>query len=163
MTFSPLPNSSNLVLIMIKEIVLFSILSTLNSLFSLPLHAADSSLFSNSLDYAQVNYVTAKQSKDGSWCFNTQIRHNDQGWEHYADGWQVHDLEGNLLAERRLLHPHDNEQPFTRGQCDIQIPKALTHVIVTAKCNQHGTGGRPVKLDMNKKKGEGFSLTPYPL
>jgi len=147
---------------MIRKIALLSMLTVFNSLNSSPIYAADN-LFSQSLDYAQVEHVNGKQSKDGSWCFSTQVRHNDQGWEHYADGWLIHDLEGNLLAERTLLHPHDNEQPFTRSQCGIKIPKSLTHVVVSAKCNQHGPGGHPVKLNMNKTSGEGFTLTPYTL
>jgi hypothetical protein len=48
--------------------------------------------FSTSLDFAQVKYVKAIQSSNGSWCFNTTVRHNDEGWDHYANGWQVLDL-----------------------------------------------------------------------
>jgi len=144
---------------MIKKIALFSIFTFLNSFFSLYIHAADS----HSLDYAQVEYVEGKQNKDGSWCFNVQVRHNDQGWQHYSDGWQVHDLQGSLLAERTLFHPHDDEQPFIRSQCGIKIPKTLTHVVVTAKCNQHGIGNRSVKLNMNQTNGEKFTLVPYTL
>jgi len=139
-----------------KKRVLLSILTTFYSLWSLPTTAAFPSL-----DYAQVEQVRAKQSKDGSWCFSAQVRHNDQGWEHYANSWQIHDLKGNLLSKRVLLHPHDNEQPFTRSQCGIVIPKTLTHVVVSASCEEHGQGGRAVKLNMNKTSGEGFTLTPY--
>ena len=146
---------------MIKKITLFLMLSLMNHLFTLPLHAADNRVFSRSLEYAQVEYVTAKQSKNGSWCFNTQVRHNDQGWEHYADSWQVQDLHGNLLAERTLLHPHDNEQPFTRNQCGINIPTTLIYVVVTAKCNLHGFGGHQVTLNMKKTTGKMFTIKPY--
>ena len=71
--------------------------------------------YSSSLEFAQVTNVEAMQSASGNWCFNTSIRHNDQGWEHYADRWEVLDLEGNQLGYRTLGHPHDNEQPFTRS------------------------------------------------
>ncbi|MEL0660957.1 hypothetical protein V6255_17645 [Psychromonas arctica] len=43
--------------------------------------------YSTSLDYAQVQYVEATQSQNGSWCFSAQVRHNDQSWDHYADAW----------------------------------------------------------------------------
>jgi len=141
-----------------KNTILLPILITFYSLMSLPLKAE-----SQSLDYADVEHVKATQSKDGSWCFSTQVRHNDQGWDHYANSWQVHDLEGNLLSKRVLLHPHDNEQPFTRNQCGIVIPKTLTHVVVSASCEEHGLGGRAVQLNMNKTSGEGFTLIPYQL
>jgi|GEM_PF-2014566 len=37
---------------------------------------------SNSLDKAQVTFVSVSQQFDGSWCFKTSVRHNDEGWEH---------------------------------------------------------------------------------
>ena len=139
-----------------KKIMLLSILPTFYSLWSFPVNAE-----SQSLDYAQVEQVKATQSKDGNWCFSVQVRHNDQGWEHYANSWQVNDLKGNQLSKRILLHPHDNEQPFIRSQCGIVIPKTLTHVVVSASCDQHGLGGSVVELNMSKTSGEGFTLTPY--
>jgi hypothetical protein len=39
------------------------------------------------------------------------VRHADEGWEHYADCWEVLTLDGEVLATRELAHPHDNEQP----------------------------------------------------
>lgn len=42
--------------------------------------------YSNSLDFAQVTDVLATQKSDGRWCFGTSVKHNDQGWEHFADG-----------------------------------------------------------------------------
>lgn len=98
--------------------------------------------YSTSLDFAQVTGVIATQNTDGSWCFATSIRHNDQGWDHYADKWEVLDLDSNQLGDRVLGHPHDNEQPFTRSQCNINIPSEMSKVIVRAKCNKHGFGGK---------------------
>ena len=40
----------------------------------------DLATYSASLDYAQVTNVLATQQADGSWCFGTSVRHNDQGW-----------------------------------------------------------------------------------
>lgn len=120
--------------------------------------ALDLDTFETSLDYAQVKQVSAVQSSDGSWCVHTAVRHNDEGWEHYADGWQVADLEGNVLGTRPLAHPHENEQPFTRSQCNIAIPSELTKVVVSAKCNKHGFGGQSVVVDLTELEGEGFSV-----
>jgi len=112
-----------------------------------------------SLDFAQVSNVRATQSQDGSWCFDTQVRHNDQGWQHYADAWKITDLKGNVLAIRELAHPHDNEQPFTRSLCNIKLPKGLMKVVVSAKCNVHGVGGQSVEVDLMLEKGDRFSVT----
>ncbi len=116
----------------------------------------DIETYSTSLEFAQVTGVVATQKSGGSWCFDTSVRHNDQGWKHYADGWEVIDFEGNQLGYRRLGHPHDNEQPFTRSQCNIKIPTEITKVIVRAKCNKHGFEGKPIVLDLNTAKGEGY-------
>ena len=111
----------------------------------------DLATYSTALGFAQVTDVLATQKSDGSWCFGTSVRHNDQGWDHYADGWQVTDLDGNEMAFRLLGHPHDNEQPFTRSQCNINIPSEISQVIVRAKCNKHGYGGKPFVVNLNKR------------
>ena len=98
----------------------------------------DINTYSTSLDFAQVTHVLATQKSDGSWCFGTSVRHNDQGWEHFADKWEVLDLEGNQLGYRSLGHPHDNEQPVTRSRCNIKIPSVISKVIERAKCHTHG-------------------------
>jgi hypothetical protein len=102
--------------------------------------------------------VRATQSGDGLWKFDTTVRHNDEGWDHYADVWQVVDAENNIMAERILAHPHDTEQPFTRSQSNIQIPPELTTVMVRAKCNVHGFGGQEVVVDLTVGEGEGFEV-----
>ena len=110
------------------------------------------------LDYAQVVFVSATQSSDGTWRFDTTVRHNDQGWEDYADAWQVVDLDGTVLGERILLHPHDTEQPFTRSQSGIAIPDDVTQVIVQAKDNVEGFGGQVVVVDLTQSEGEKFEV-----
>ena len=108
----------------------------------------DIETYSSSLEFAQVTQVQATQQSSGNWFFATSVRHNDEGWEHYADGWEVIDLEGNQLGYRKLGHPHDNEQPFTRSQCDIKIPSGISKVVVRAKCNKHGFGGKLFTVDL---------------
>jgi len=118
-----------------------------------------SSHVNNDLNYAQVIFVDAVQSDDGSWCIYTTVRHNDEGWDHFANAWQVVDQDGNELAWRLLAHPHDDEQPFERDKCRINIPQHVTKVVVQAKCNVHGFGGQSVTIDMAVSKGENFRVT----
>lgn len=119
----------------------------------------DINTYSSSIDFAQVTYVVAREKSPERWCFDTSVRHNDQGWEHYADGWEVIDLEGNQLGHRQLGHPHDNEQPFTRSLCNIKILPENAKVIVRAKCNQHGFGGKPILVDLSTIKGDGYLVS----
>ena len=111
------------------------------------------------LNFAQVVFVQATQNSSGLWKFDTTVRHNDEGWAHYADAWQVVDPQGNVLAERILTHPHDTEQPFTRSQSNIDIPPEISRVIVRAKCNVHGFGGQEVVVDLTAAAGENFAVT----
>jgi len=111
-----------------------------------------------SLDYAQVEQVAATQHQNGSWCFAVQVRHNDQGWDHYADAWHITDLAGNVLGKRVLAHPHDHEQPFTRSLCDVEIAEALKEVVVSSTCNVHGFGGKATIVNLNKTQGNGFTV-----
>jgi len=112
------------------------------------------------LDYAQVIRVRAIQQSEDLWRFDVTVRHNDEGWDHYADAWQVvHPADGSVIGERILAHPHEHEQPFTRSQSNIAIPKGVTSVRVRAKCNVHGFGGREITVDLTRPEGEGYGVT----
>ena len=108
----------------------------------------DVDTYSTSLDFAQVTNVLSTQKSDGSWCFSATVSHNDEGWEHFADAWEVIDLDGVQLGYRQLAHPHVNEQPFTRSQCNIKIPSYISQVFVRAKCNKHGYGGQAFTVNL---------------
>ncbi len=88
----------------------------------------------------QVVGVEAIQAGDGSWRFDVTVRHADEGWEHYADRWQVVGPDGVLLGERVLLHPHETEQPFTRSLSGVLVPDGTAQVTVTAHDSVHGWG-----------------------
>lgn len=117
------------------------------------------------LDEANVMFVTAVQTTDGAWGFEVTVRHNDEGWDHYADGWDVVTPDGTVLKTnpddeftRVLLHPHDNEQPFTREQSGLTIPDDVTEVTVRAHCNVHDFGGRDVVVDLTADRGPDFEI-----
>lgn len=112
-----------------------------------------------SLDYAQVVHVVAARGSGVSWRFDVTVRHNDQGWDHYADAWQVvHPGTGDVIAERVLAHPHDTEQPFTRSLSGVAAPPDTTTVIVRARCNVHGFGGREVIVDLTNDDGDRYEV-----
>lgn len=70
--------------------------------------------------------------------FNVTLRHEDEGWEHYADEWKVQTIDGKVLANRVLLHPHVDEQPFTRSRSSLHVPLQIEEVEVCARDNLHG-------------------------
>lgn len=85
----------------------------------------------------EINDVRVTASGD-SWRFDVTVTHPDTGWDHYADGWQIEDAEGNVLGLRVLAHPHVNEQPFTRSLSSVIIPKGTSEVFVRARCSVDG-------------------------
>jgi len=88
-------------------------------------------------DPVVIENVTATQSGD-AWRFDVTVSHPDTGWDHYADGWEVLDVDGNSLGIRVLAHPHVNEQPFTRSLGGVTIPQGTTEVFIRARCSVDG-------------------------
>ena len=76
----------------------------------------------------------------GSATFAVSIRSDETGCQCYADWWEVVGLDGSLIQRRILLHPHENEQPFTRSGDTVQLADDL-YVIIRA--HMHGGGSGP--------------------
>jgi hypothetical protein len=110
-------------------------------------------------------HVRAVQAQDGTWTFHVTVEHPDTGWDDYADGWDVVTPDGQVLKAdensqytRTLLHPHENEQPFTRSQSGIAIPDGVTQVRVRAHDLVDGYGGREVVVDLTAGSGAGYEV-----
>lgn len=88
----------------------------------------------------QAQVVDVKVNPEGrdTYGFSVTLRHADAGWDHYADRWDVLAPDGTVLGERVLFHPHVDEQPFTRSQSGILIPRGLTQVLIRAHDKVHG-------------------------
>ncbi len=89
------------------------------------------------------------QNRSGGWTFSVTLRHPDTGWDHYADGWEVLDPDGNRLGFRELAHPHVNEQPFTRSLSGVAIPGDLDNVLIRARDNIDGWADDTFSLKLN--------------
>ncbi len=76
------------------------------------------------------------------------LRHADSGWDHYANRWEIIAPDGHVLAVRTLLHPHVDEQPFTRSLRGVKIPRTMTWVRLRGHDLVHGYGGREVTLSV---------------
>jgi hypothetical protein len=97
---------------------------------------------------ADVVDVQASRGGDGSWRFDVTVRHADTGWDHYADAFEVVAPDGTLLATRTLLHPHVDEQPFTRSLSGVEIPDGTSEVTVRAHDKIDGYGGAEVTVTL---------------
>lgn len=89
-------------------------------------------------------------SSDGdTWRFDVTIRHPDTGWDDYADGWRVLDMDGTELGMRVLHHPHVDEQPFTRSLGGVSIPEGTTEVQIQARDNVGGWSETTTVVNLN--------------
>jgi len=107
----------------------------------------------------EVEIVKTRFEKTGkTWTVDTTLRHQDSGWDHYADKWRVVDQQGKVLGERVLLHPHEDEQPFTRGESGIEIPDTTTVVYVEAHDKVHGWSSQRVRVDLLRASGDRYTV-----
>ena len=102
-------------------------------------------LASSTLLAGEADVIDVKVSKVDAdvYRFRVTVKHDDEGWEHYADRWDVLDMDGTNLGSRVLMHPHEDEQPFTRSMT-LSLPMHVKKVRVRAHDKVHGDGGMEV-------------------
>ena len=82
---------------------------------------------------------------DGQFRIDATVLHEDSGWDHYVDRWDVLAVDGRVLGSRELAHPHENEQPFTRS-LTLSLPEGISVVMLQANDSVHGLGGKIFEL-----------------
>jgi len=104
---------------------------------------------------ADVLDVKARQTAPQMWHFSVTITHPDTGWDHYVDGWDVVLPDGSVIKPaageqftRTLVHPHVDEQPFTRSQGGVKIPVDVKQVTVRAHIKSEGYIGKTMEVDV---------------
>jgi hypothetical protein len=108
-------------------------------------------IVSTSIHAGEVEIAAARAECTVTRCtFHVTLRHADSGWEHYADLWRVLTPQGEELGRRVLLHPHVDEQPFTRGE-SMTVPSKLDHVLIEAHDKVHGYATKRFRLDLPKQ------------
>lgn len=90
---------------------------------------------------ADVVGVDLRRNADGTVDIAVTIRSEDTGWQRYADRFEILSPEGRVLGVRELLHPHEDEQPFTRALNGLRLPAGVTEIIVRAHMKGVGYDG----------------------
>ncbi|MEM7734188.1 MAG: hypothetical protein AAF267_00195 [Deinococcota bacterium] len=99
--------------------------------------------------YSHVLGTRWLETSPSTYTVHATVRHFDQGWDNYANIFQVvpvGDAGSVDNGVRELLHPHDNEQPFTRSQANVS---ASGQVRVESADNVEGWGGSTIVLDVD--------------
>ena len=105
-----------------------------------------SNLYANEADVLKVK---AKCTKDNVCTFFVTIKHEDTGWKHYVNKYEILTPDRKIIATRVLYHPHVDEQPFTRSISNVKIPKNVNSVTIRAHDSVHQYGGKEVIFDLN--------------
>lgn len=66
--------------------------------------------------------------------------------QRYADAFRVMGKDGAVYGERILLHDHADEQPFTRDLYGVKIPRAVRVVVIQARDQRFGYGGKSIEV-----------------
>ena len=97
---------------------------------------------------ADVLAADASCSTNSVCSFSVTVQHEDAGWDHFANRWEILDSSGGLIAVRELVHPHVNEQPFTRALVNVRVPAGLAEVVIRAHDSVHLYGGRQLVVKL---------------
>ena len=110
-------------------------------------------IFSTPVNAGEADVLDVEFKKqNNTYIFSVTVLHQDSGWDHYSNKWEVATEDGKILATRVLAHPHEHEQPFTRSLSGITIPDNINTVIISAFDSQHQSGGKTIKINLRKKQ-----------
>ncbi len=95
----------------------------------------------------------------GLWEISVTLKHDDSGWDHYADRWRIVSEKGEVLGTRTLLHPHVTEQPFTRSLSGVALPEGPATVFIEAHDKVHGWAKKRLEVALPAGKNAAFEVT----
>ncbi len=96
--------------------------------------------------FPDVLSVKVSAAANGAFDFDVTISSPYDTPDRYADGFRVTTQNGELLGERKLWHDHQHEQPFTRDLYAVKIPPHVKSVLVQARDQKYGYGGKTVEV-----------------
>ena len=97
---------------------------------------------------ADVIKVEIMKHGDSTYQFDVTVSHNDEGWNHYVNKWDVVGSDGTVYGTRTLYHPHVDEQSFTRSLSGVKMPGEISRVTVRAHDSVHEYGGKVFTINL---------------
>lgn len=98
--------------------------------------------------YPDVISVKVRASGSDRFDFDVTISSPYDSPQRYADGFRAMSVDGHVFGERKLLHDHADEQPFTRDLYGVSIPRTIRFVVVQARDQKYGYGGRTARITL---------------
>jgi hypothetical protein len=101
--------------------------------------------------FPDVLSAKVKLGANGTYDFDVTISSPYDSPQRYADAFRVTLPDGKPLGERILWHDHQNEQPFTRDLYGVKIPSGVTKVLIQARDQKFGYGGKQIEITLPKR------------
>ncbi len=98
--------------------------------------------------YPDVLAVNVQAHGDNRFDFDATISSPYDSEQRYADAFRVMSSDGVVFGVRTLWHDHASEQPFTRDLYGITIKAGVKSVIVQARDQKYGYGGKTVTVEL---------------
>ena len=120
-------------------------------LLALPTLAAEAGSLSQPTGerhFPDVIHVSVTGAGDGLFNFDVTVSSPYDTPARYADGFRVSSPSGEVLGVRKLWHDHQGEQPFTRDLYGVRIPPTVKAVIVQARDQKFGYGGKSMRVTL---------------
>lgn len=92
--------------------------------------------------------VKVRARAGNSFDFDVTISSPYDTAQRYADAFRVNSESGQVLGERKLLHDHADEQPFTRDLYGVVVPTSIKRVTVQARDMKYGYGGKSLTITL---------------
>lgn len=99
--------------------------------------------------FPDVMAVTVQPRGAGKFDFDVTVSSPYDSAQRYADAFRVMGKDGKVYGERKLAHDHASEQPFTRDLHGVSIPVAVRAVVVQARDQKYGYGGKTVEVSLS--------------
>ncbi len=121
------------------RIIPILLLACLGILISLAVQAAEQ-------HFPDVLAVKVQAHGTNTFNFAVTISSSYDTPQRYADGYRVMNRDGTVYGVRKLRHDHASEQPFTRGLRGVTIPPGVRDVVIQARDQKYGYGGKTVQI-----------------
>lgn len=76
------------------------------------------------------------------------IQHDDSGWDHFADGFEVQAPDGTRLGYRELTRPNVGQRTQDVDMTGLKLPEGIGYVLIRTRCSLVGWAAEPVRLDL---------------
>jgi hypothetical protein len=96
--------------------------------------------------YPDVMAVNVRDRGENHFDFDVTISSEYDTPQRYADAFRVMSSDGEVFGVRTLWHDHEGEQPFTRDLYGVNIMQGIKHVIVQARDQKYGYGGKTMTV-----------------